>query len=176
MPEGAVARRTRRLKIYGIVLLLGAACAVVYCATRPGFDLSTPQSALDTFERAMEERRWSVAEKCLSDRCRGHYAAAITDRSLFDFYSPDGYIVTEGQTFRPKWEVGKIEVKENTARARIAANLPLLGGEQFGFWLELVKGGDGLWRVDGPRVEFKREYGRLIPDVAKGWAKRFEVR
>ncbi len=176
MPQGAVARRNRRLKIYGIVLVAGVACLAVYCATRPGFDLSTPKKTLDTFKEAMDESRWSVAEKCLTIRCREHYAEPLADRTLFDFYSPDGYIVAEGQTFRPKWEVGKIEASGDTARARASAKLPLLGGEQFGFWLELVKGGDGLWRVDGPRVEFKREYQRLIPEVAKGWGKRVEVR
>ncbi len=176
MPQGAVARRNRRLKIYGSVVLLAGACAVVYCATRPGFDLSTPESALDTLERAMKARRWSVAEKCLSDRSREHYADAIKDRSLFDFYSPYGYVVADGQTFTPEWKVRDIKVTGETARARISAGLPLIGAGQFSLWLDLVQGEDGLWRVDGPLVEFKQQYERLIPPKGKGWAKRFEVR
>jgi hypothetical protein len=172
MPQGAVARRNRILKIYGIVLLLGSVSLIVYCATRQSFDLSTPDAALDTFKRAMDEHRWSVAERCLSARAREHYAEMIADRSIFDFYSPHGYVVGDSYTFKPNWEKGEVTVDEGkgTARAQIVSRAFVLGGKQAAFWLHLEKGDDGLWRVDGPRVNLKSYYQRHIPEKAQGWA------
>jgi len=174
MATGAVARRNRTLKIYGLVLLVGIVALVVYCATRPGFDLSTPEKALDTFKRAMDDHRWSQAEKCLTDRCREHYAQHLADRTIFDFYSPDGYRISPDYRMIPRWRRQEIVVTGPRARAHIVTKVFVIGGNQAGFWLQLKKGDDGLWRVDGPRVNIQSFYDRYIPDEAKGWGRRVE--
>ncbi len=176
MAEGAVARRNRILRIYGVILVVGLLSLIVYCVTRPGFDLTTPETTLATFKRAMDERRWSVAEKCLTDGCREHYADSIRDRSLFNFYSPHGYQVDGGHRFVPNWKVGEIVTEEDkgTARARIVSGVFVIGGNQAAFRLSLRKGEDGLWRVDGPQVDFKRYYDRYIPSEARDWAREAE--
>jgi hypothetical protein len=163
------------LRIYGLVLLAGAVSAVVYCSCRPRFDLSTPQKALDTFKRAMDGRRWSEAERCLSDACREHYAAPLADRRIFDLYSPYGY-ETEFGKLVPDWRVSSVEATGGRARARVSSGLPVIGGEQLGFWLELERGPDGLWRVDGPREDFEAWYARVIPGPARGWGAQNERR
>ncbi len=168
-PRGAVARRNRALKIYAVILLAGVLGLVGYCATRPGFDLSTPERALDSFKQAMDDQRWALAEKCLTPGCHAHYAEAIADRRLFDFYSPYGY-TAEGYHLPRDWHVKSIEKRETTARAWVALQLPLVGSDQAGFWLELVRCPDGLWRVDGPREDFVTRYDQFLPERARGWA------
>jgi hypothetical protein len=176
MSQGAVARRNRTLKIYGIILVAGAVSLIVYCATRPDFDLTTPKLTLATFKRAMDDRRWSVAEKCLTNKCREYYGEAIRDRSLFNFYSPHGYQVDGNYKFVPHWKVGEIVVKEDkgTARAKIVSKVFVIGGNQAAFWLSLKKCEDDLWRVDGPQVNFKHYYDRYIPSEARSWARDAE--
>ena len=176
MPENAITRRNRRLIWMGSALLLGIICLTVYCTRRPGFDLSTPERALETFKRAMDGRRWSQAETCLTDRCREHYQKPVEDRRIFEFWSPHGYTVTQAHRLVPDWKVREIEVRGGKARARIATTVPLMGGEQAGFWLELVRCPDGLWRVDGPLENFDYWYDRLIPPEARGWGQRVERR
>ena len=177
MALNAVQRRNRTLKIYAGLLVVGALAGVIYCVTRPGFDLSTPQNTMDSFKRAMDGCRWSEAEKCLSAECREHYSEMIKDRRLFDFYSPYGYESGFGK-FRINWQLLKVEkVDENRARARIGSRHPLGGAEQFGFWMQLVKEPDGLWRMTGPLEENIEDlYERVMPEKARGWARLVESR
>jgi hypothetical protein len=174
-PRGAIARRNRVLKIYGLILVAGILGLAGYCAMRPGFDLSTPEKALKTFQRAMDDQRWSVAEKCLTPECHKHYEASIADRSLFDFYNPYGY-TTEFGNFPRDWRVASIEKKEASAQAWIGSGLPFIGANQAGFYLYLVRCPDGLWRVDGPREDVVKRYEQYIPERARGWAAAEERR
>jgi hypothetical protein len=180
-PRGAIARRNRVLKVYGLVLVAGILGLVGYCAMRPGFDLSTPEKALKTFQRAMDDQRWSVAEKCLTPECHKHYEASIADRSLFDFYNPNGYTV-ESYNFPRDWRVRSVEKndkdekKATTAQAWICSGLPFAGADQAGFNLYLVRCPDGLWRVDGPREDVVKRYEQYIPERARGWAAAEERR
>jgi len=176
-PQGAVARRNRTLKIYGGVLLVGIAALVVYCSRGRSFDLTTPQRALETFQWALDEHRWSEAEKCLSAECREYYAAEIEDRTLFDLYNPEGgYVVGGDHRFHPNWRIGKVTVKGDTARARVKAQAFIMGGNQAYVTLNLKKSADGLWRIHGPRVNFMSYYRKYIDERDRGWAKRAERR
>jgi len=160
-------------------IVLAAALAVAGLALwlwlRPRFDLSSPERSLKTFQHAMDDRRWSEAERCLSARCREHYRKAITDRRLFDFYSPYGYVCA-GYRLIPDWRVRSLETDGEKARARISTEVPIIRTEEFGFFLQLVREPDGLWRVDGPLEDFDRHYEELIPEQAKGWAAEKERR
>ncbi len=170
---GAVARRNRTLKIYGIVALLAAVAVIVYCATRPGFDLSTPEKTMDTFKRAMDGYRWSEAARCLSPACREHYAKPVADRRIFEFYSPFGYDTEFGRV-NCEWRLKNVRAKGSRARADVCPTG--LYGNNAVLTLELEKGEDGMWRVCGPLVDFEMWYKRLIPTDAHGWAKAVEKR
>jgi hypothetical protein len=170
---GAVARRNRTLKVYGMVALLAGGAAIVYCATRPGFDLSTPGKALDTFQRAMDGHRWEEAAKCLSRACRQHYAGPIADRRLFEFYSPFGYDTEFGRV-NCEWYVKNVKAEGDRALADLCPRGPY--GGQAVLRLQLEKGSDGMWRVCGPLEDFEVWYKRLIPTDAHGWAKAVEKR
>lgn len=160
-------RRRRRWP----ALLAAAAVAgvVVWLATRPRFDLSTPEKCLKTFQRAMDDRRWATAERCLSSRCREHYRKALDDRRIFDFYSPYGYRYY-GHAVIPNWRLRSVRTAGGAATARISSNLPLIRVEEFGFDMQLVREADGLWRVDGPLEDFEHWYQEVIPELARGWA------
>lgn len=174
-PRGAEARRNRILKIYAAALLAALTLLAGYCALRPGFDLSTPERTMRSFKRAMDRRRWAQAEACLSAGCRAHYAPFIADRRLFDFYSPYGY-ETEWGSFLPDWRYRQVEITgEGAARVRIYSGLPLVPAERAGFWMTLVRGPDGRWRVDGPRENCAALYEQLIPEGARGWAAAHEA-
>jgi hypothetical protein len=175
MAKGAVARRNRTLRIYGAVLLVGIVALIVYCSRGRSFDLSTPKSALETFQWTMDDHRWSEAEKCMSDECRKYYAEYIADRRIFDLYKPpQGYVVGGDHRFRANWEIGEITVKGDTARAKIKAKAFIMGAGQAYVTLDLRKCADGLWRIDGPRVNFMNYYDHYIDDKDKGWAKTAE--
>ncbi len=175
MSDGAVARRNRTLKIYGGVILVGIAAIIVYCAQGRSFDLTTPKSALETFQWTMDEHRWSESEKCLSDECREYYGEQIADRTLFDIYNPrGGYVVGGDHRFHPKWKIGEITVKGDRASAKIKAQAFIMGAGQASVALHLKKCADGLWRIDGPRVNFMSYYDRYIDDRDKGWARKAE--
>jgi hypothetical protein len=124
----------------------------------------------------MDQRRWSVAEQCLTEECRQHYADSIADRSLFDFYSPYGYRVEGTYKFVPNWQRGEVTVnrEKGTARARIVSKVFVVGGNEASFSLSLKRGRDGLWRVNGPRVDMQHYYDRYIAGEARGWAARAE--
>jgi hypothetical protein len=178
MPANAIERRRRTLRIYGLVLLAAIIAVLVYCFCGARFDLSTPEKTLASFKRAMDEHRWSTAELCLTEECRAHYAAALADRRIFDFYSPYGYESELGK-FVPDWRVTSVELlkdDKNRARARISGAPVILGGDAVGLWLDLVRCPDGLWRVDGPLEDFEQWYERLIPARARGWGKEVERR
>ena len=175
MTDTKESRPRRRWLRWGLVAAALVAALVVWLATRPKFDLSSPEKCLKTFQRAMDDRRWGGAEQCLSARCREHYRAAIADRRLFDFYSPHGYAFS-GYRLIPDWRVRKVETSGEKASARISTNLPIVRTEEFGFDLQLVREPDGLWRVDGPREDFAGRYEELIPEEAKGWAAKKERR
>jgi hypothetical protein len=177
MALNAVQRRNRTLKVYGGLALVGILVCIIYCATRPGFDLSTPQNTMDSFKRAMDGYRWSEAEKCLSAECREHYAGVIRNRKLFDFYSPYGYETGFGK-YKVHWQLIKIENRDDdSARARIGTRHPLGGAEQFGFWMSLKREADGMWRITGPlQNNIEGLYERVMPEEARGWAKLVETR
>jgi hypothetical protein len=165
--------RRRLWKWLGAAAL--AAGLIIWLVTRPRFDLSTPERCLKTFQRAMDGRRWSVAERCLSARCRAHYRKALDDRRIFDFYSPYGYRYS-GQPLIPNWRVRSVETSGQTALARISSALPLIRVEEFGFDMPLVREADGLWRIDGPLEDLDHWYEEIIPEAAKGWAAEEERR
>jgi hypothetical protein len=169
-PSSESQRRRRKGRRLAIAAGAAAAALLLWLWTRPGFDLSTPEKCLGTFQRAMDGRRWSEAERCLSARCREHYRAPIADRRLFDFYSPYGYVLAANYRLIPDWRVRSVRTFGERATARISTNVPIIRTEQFGFDLELVREPDGLWRVDGPLEDFDRNYEELIPEEAKGWA------
>ena len=176
MALNALERRRRTLRVYGLVLLAALVSAVVYCACGSRFDLSTPEKALDTFKRAMDAHRWTTAELCLTAACREHYAAPLADRRIFDFYSPYGYETEIGKAV-PDWRVTAVKKLDgDRAQARISGAPLILGGDPFSLWLDLVRCPDGLWRVDGPRVDFESYYLQLIPERARGWGRQVERR
>jgi hypothetical protein len=164
------------LKIYGIVLLVGTVALIVYCSRGHSFDLTTPEKALESFKWTMDQRRWSRAEECLSEECRQYYAQWIEDRSIFDLYHPEGYVIAGDQRFNPEWKIGRVTRQGDTARARIIADVFLMGGRDIYITLDLKKCSDGRWRVDGPRVDFMRYYRQYIPEDSRGWARRVEKR
>ncbi|HOX04991.1 MAG TPA: hypothetical protein PK280_01205 [Planctomycetota bacterium] len=175
-PRGAIARRNRTLKLYAAVLLAVALVLTGYCVLRPGFDLSTPERTMASFKKALDDRRWSLAEKCLTADCHAHYAPAIADRTLFDFYSPHGYDTPFGR-FIPNWKVRRVErTSDSAARVWVASGMPFVQEEQAGFYMYLVRSPDGLWRIDGPRERFAEWYELLIPKDAQGWAAAEERR
>jgi hypothetical protein len=175
-PRGAIARRNRVLKIYGIVLLAGILGMAGYCTLRARFDLSSPERTLASFQRALDKHRWSVAEKCLTPECHQHYESAIADRTLFDFYNPYGYETPFGR-FPSEWRVRSVEkTGPAAAQAWVSSGMPLLSREQAGFSMYLVRCPDGLWRIDGPRENVAGWYEILIPKQAQGWAAAEERR
>ena len=165
-PESGPRRRRLWPALAGAALAAGL---IGWLVTRPGFDLSTPEKCLKTFQRAMDDRRWATAERCLSSRCREHYRKALDDRRIFDFHSPYGYRWGEHPII-PNWRVRSVQTAGQTATARISSNLPLIRVEEFGFDMQIVREADGRWRVDGPLEDFEHWYQEIIPERARGWA------